>query len=682
MREYLIYVLTFMVLVSCIQENREAGNFMLLPSPRQMEMRGNSGIDKLEKLSYFSESELDEEILPQYLEKSNEKQARIILSIDSVTMPHQEGYQLKIEDDKIEIVGNGHVGLFYGLISLTQLREDAIDQKVPLPNCLIVDYPALKYRAVHIDVKHHMERMEYYYQLMDRLASYKINGIILEIEDKLLYERQPTVASPDALSKESWHSLSEYALARNIRISPLVQGLGHASFILKHDEYKELRDDPESDWAFNPLDERTYEVQFDLYRDALDAFPHGQYLHIGGDEVHTTGRNSGQSPLELQLNWLEKVCTYADRQGRTPIFWDDMPLKHAGVYRPMFDRTIAKDQVDSIWQQNEEKLIEFIDLFPKNCIYMRWNYQTPETYGNLKAMEWFSDKGFEVMGATAGQTRWSLMPQNQSNIENIRSFALSSIDQELKGLLLTLWDDDSPHFELYGRGIAAFAEYAWAGDSKSVEEVKEVFRHRTFGHELVDSSFVFIDRLEEPVAFWKNALLESGESRNNLRKYDRPGEEAVIELPDPSQKGTWTEKHEERMNEAHRHLETVKEVELIIENALENAQRSSYTLEVYQQVNELVKFSFESLILLENYDRSSADMEEQALNAIKKLPKNFEQLRKELESVYGQARILNKPDNYILDQDHHTHNANQSLNFDWQFYPEILLIEKIKTKYL
>ena len=106
---------------------------------------------------------------------------------------------------------------------------------------------------------------------------------------------------------EEWKKLSEYAHERNISISPLVQGLGHASFVLKHEKYKDLRDDPESDWAFNPLDPKTYEVQYDLYRDALEALPHGKYLHVGGDEVKTTGRNSGKSALELQLIWLNKV---------------------------------------------------------------------------------------------------------------------------------------------------------------------------------------------------------------------------------------------------------------------------------------------------------------------------------------------------------------------------------------
>ncbi len=113
-----------------------------------------------------------------------------------------------------------------------------------------------------------MEKTDYYYQLIDQLALYKINAMIAEVEDKLGYESHPVIASADALSIEEWKKLSEYAKDRFIEMSPLVQGLGHASYILKHDKYRYLRDDPESDWAFNPLLPETYQLQFDLYRDA------------------------------------------------------------------------------------------------------------------------------------------------------------------------------------------------------------------------------------------------------------------------------------------------------------------------------------------------------------------------------------------------------------------------------
>lgn len=52
-------------------------------------------------------------------------------------------------------------------------------------------------------------------------------------------------------------ALCRYAKERNIEITPLVQGLGHAGFILKH--HWELRENPDSDWEFCPSDPRTYD---------------------------------------------------------------------------------------------------------------------------------------------------------------------------------------------------------------------------------------------------------------------------------------------------------------------------------------------------------------------------------------------------------------------------------------
>ena len=116
-----------------------------------------------------------------------------------------------------------------------------------------------------------METLDYYYRMIDKLKKYKINAIIAEVEDKIKYKRQPTVGSSDALTIGQWQKLSEYAHARNISISPLVQGLGHASYVLKHEQYKSLRDDP---GAIGPIpNPKTYEVQYDLYLDALEAYP-------------------------------------------------------------------------------------------------------------------------------------------------------------------------------------------------------------------------------------------------------------------------------------------------------------------------------------------------------------------------------------------------------------------------
>jgi hypothetical protein len=510
MKNYILFTCLISLLFSCENKPKAIGDFKLLPLPQQFEITGTSNFDCSNVTRYFNTTKDWLPVFDQQLSSLSEADeistADIILAIDTTMIIKPEGYQLDIFDEKIAITGKDKKGLFYGLMSLSQLMEDACEQNANLPLARIIDFPELGYRAIHLDVKHHLEKTDYYYELIDKLARYKVNGIIAEMEDKLKYERRPKITSTDALSIEEWKNISEYAEARFIDFSPLIQGLGHASFILKHPEYESLRDNPESDWAFNPLNPKTYEVQFDLYLDAIEGTPNGKYLHVGGDEVYTTGRQSGMSALELQLIWLGKVSEFAEKHHRVPIFWDDMPLKQADVYRPVFQPELTQKEVDSIWERNEHKLTAFLDRFPKNCIYMRWNYSSPEAIGNTKAMEWFRSHDLAVMGATAGQTRWTLMPQEESNMKAIKTFAVNSIESGTNGLLLTLWGDDSPHFELYKRGIVAFSEYTWSGDKRSKAEIKSAYRQREFSKMLADSSYSFIDDLEKPVAFWKNAL--------------------------------------------------------------------------------------------------------------------------------------------------------------------------------
>jgi len=671
---------------ACRSSSEIPGDFKLLPQPQALEISGNSGIYAKDVQYAFGLGGVELPIVGTRLKglkaAADASEAQVVFRLDNSLELKPEGYTLEIANQLISIAGTDRAGLFYGFQTLEQLMTDASEQQVALPECRITDYPLLAYRAVHLDLKHHLEKTDYYYDLLDQLASYKVNAIIAEMEDKLAYERQPLVASSDALSIAEWKKLSDYAMERNIEISPLIQGLGHASFILKHEQFSDLRDDPESDWAFNPLDPRTYELQFDLYRDAMEATPHGRYLHVGGDEVHTTGRGSGKTELELQLIWLEKVCTFAEAHGRIPIFWDDMPIKYAELYRPMFNTGYTREQVDSMWAENEHKLIRYLDLFPQNCIYMRWNYSHPQAEGNIKAMEWFSEQGLPVMGATAGQTRWKLMPQNESNMDNIRSFALTSIDKGLDGLLLTLWDDDSPHFELYKRGILAFAEYSWSGDARSKEEIKSAYRQREFAHALAGEEYAFVERLEHLAGWWNGALLQGGQ-RNDVRSHPDPLNDRIMELPLPRSKGAWTEAHADRLEMAAKVLEDCEKMAERLEDMKSKTIRNPYRLEVYEQVNQLIRFSAHILLTLKTYDTAQDDVgASEALKQVRMLQEEFASVREQLEEVYGQTRILTKPEGYILDQDHHHHLANQTLSFDWLYTAELYFFEKLNAQIL
>ena len=682
MRQIVTLLIT-VFLIGCSNKIKNLDGFKLLPSVQEVEYNNDLSNLNFENIK-FAHSDNNTELpirfdFTNHIENNKQIESTIDYSIESNLNLNEEGYILNIFKNKISIIAKDEVGLFYAFITLDQLLEDSKDKNANLPMVSIKDYPLLKFRPIHLDVKHHMEKKSYYFNLIDHLAKQKINGIIVEFEDKLKYELRPEIGAPDAPSIDWWIEISEYANKRNIMINPLVQGLGHASFILKHEKNKHLRDVPDSDWAFNPLNSQTYDLQFDLYLDAIKATPYGKYLHVGGDEVHLLKRE-GKSELELNLIWLNKVCQFAEKHNRIPIFWDDMPLKHAGVYRPMFNSDISMEKVDEIWEKNELNLMQFIEKFPKNAVYMRWNYQKSDTYGNQKAMDWYMNNGLNVMGATAGQTRWTLMPQNQSNISQIKSFAISSIEKNLEGLLLTLWDDDSPHFELYKRGIAAFSQYSWSGNKTTIEEFKTIYRHRTYGPEFSNNEFAFIDKLEKPVSLWLNMLLEEKVRRAAISKEENPLETFIIDLPDLENKGMWSKKYFNKIKNAKASLLISKEVEETIDKLMENDSKNKYTLEVYKQVNELVKFSSNIIITLEKLDLSAEiDYEKTAFNDIRNFEDKFNSLRINFEEVYSKTRILNKPENYILDQDHHNHPANQTINFDWQFLSEKYFLKKIKN---
>ena len=108
---------------------------------------------------------------------------------------------------------------------------------------------------------------------------------------------------------------------------------------------------------------------------------------------------------------------------------------------------------------------------------------------------------------------------------------------------------------------------------------------------------------------------------------------------------------------------------------IEQESENLYLLEIYSQVNELTKFSSNAILKLEKVDLDSD------LKHIEDIENEFNIMRNKFENIYSKTRILNKPKDYVLDQDHHHHPANQTLNFDWQFLSEIMLLKKIKETY-
>ena len=586
-----------------------------------------------------------------------------------------EGYVLEVNDKGVTVTARTEAGLFYGCQTLEQLLEDSRDFGREIPRMKITDYPAIAYRAVHLDTKHHLDRMDYYYRMIDRLARYKVNAIIWELEDKLRFTRRPEIGAPNAISKQEMQALCRYAKERNVEISPLVQGLGHAGFILKH--HWELRENPASDWEFCPSDPRTYEVQFDLYLDALEAMPYGKYLHVGGDEITAIGiddrcKATGKTAFELQMIWLKKVCQFAVEHGRTPIFWDDMPLKYASIWELVLSNK-SEEEVAKVW--NTDKLDKAINLFPKECVYMRWKYEDATAPAHQRLLKWYHDKGLKVMGATAASAGDSpFLPRQNTRSEYVKGFSQLVADNQLEGILATAWDDGSPHLETVWRGFIAQGEFGWNPSARDIETFKRVHAQREDGCRPEDNRMEFLDELEKAIFFFDGALVTSG------RRNPAWGTTTftLMELPDKTKPGAWSELYKDKIAQARIEADRYKKISEGIRTAEAEALRNRYTLQVYEQTNNLQNYPVRLILALNAYDTAKDDAARKAaLEKVAEVCRYFDVMRSNLESVYSETRFMEQPEGFIPDMNHHNHLASKTNNSNWWYYYEIPMVKKV-----
>lgn len=657
-------------------------HFKLMPKPKKIELLNGKGITYSSLRSILLKGTSAKPVLYGILKSlpfASQRGAGVLeLNLTSAKnfSGSAEGYSIRITDKNVIIDAGSEAGLFYGCQTLLQLLEDANAQQIEIPACTITDYPDIAYRAVHLDLKHHLDAGRYYYDMIDRLAKVKVNAIIAEFEDKLRYRKAPLIGASHAISVDEFAAISRYAKERNIEISPLVQGLGHASFILKHEKYKNLRDTITSDWSFDPMNPDTYELQFSLYEDAIAATPYGKYLHVGGDEVGNLGmsalsKKSGLTQIQLQMRWLKKVCDFATSHNRIPIFWDDMVFKLSDLYQTTWDPKVPADSVNKIWQANAHRLEENIGLFPKECVYMRWNYDSPDIPGNHKAIDWYKSHNLKAMAATAAQTMWPMLPREKSNFQPIKDFCKITAENKLEGILCTAWDDCSPHFETYWRGLYDFGFFSWNHTDAKADDVHAMFRHRFYAPALANKSFEFQDSLEKALVFWETALIDKGHRNNYPRTID------LIELPAQKNSG-WNEKYKEKVTRAKEEVLRYQEIKSRLAKATALTRRNAYSLAIMNAINELQIYPSRLLLFFEKYDNASSEADKRAAKEnIKKYVNNFGQIRNNYEQVFSKTRIMANPPDYIPDQNHHDHLANGN-NSDWMYVYELAMNSKIK----
>lgn len=509
-------------------------------------------------------------------------------SLPSLEKNNSQAYVLDIKKNLITISGGGSAGLFYGVQTLIQLMEDAKWKNAKIAGMTIQDWPELELRWVHYNYFFHLDRYEYIKESIQKLAKYKVNGIVFEFEDRFKYESHSFVAAPISLTPEQVKELTLFAHNYHIDIVPLVQGFGHAAYLLKHEELKHLREDPNIYQSFCPLKEETYEFIFDLFRETIEATPGVKYFHVGADEVRVMGKcplcskkKEEIGELGLHLVWLNKVQDFMKENERTLVYWDDMPLKQAGIYTPTH-----KDEFDSVtWAEGTGKLSNIMDKFPQDGVFMRWNYELGRYDGNIKMLDWYKQNNFNAMVATAVIGDWPLIPKYDEMPENIKSYVTLAAEKGVLGELCTAWGDDSGnHFEIYWLGFLASADYAWSSSSPAtLDQYWEKYIRRFFGPNTDGLIPAFLN-LSERVDFWNSALMTKGNKRRKGYQF--------ISLPDLENKpaeGSWAKHFQPLMDKARQEkLKNAEAVETLDRNIV-NVTGNAYNLEVFASMGRFME---------------------------------------------------------------------------------------------
>ena len=178
-------------------------------------------------------------------------------------MLKDQGYQIITGDKELVIRALGEAGLFYGTQTFLQLIQNT-GSGHKVPGLSIADWPDILKRAIHYDTKHHQDKASYVKEFIKELARFKVTMLVWEWEDKFVYPSHPEIGAPGAFTMKEMQEFTQYAKQYHIQIVPLVQGLGHVSFILKWPQHKQLREIEASNWEFCPLKQGSYDLLFDL----------------------------------------------------------------------------------------------------------------------------------------------------------------------------------------------------------------------------------------------------------------------------------------------------------------------------------------------------------------------------------------------------------------------------------
>lgn len=525
-----------------------------------------------------------------------------------------EGYRLTVTLSRIMLEGHDAAGLFWGTQTLLQtFRKGPGGPEVP---CMTVeDWPDMACRAIHYDTKHHQDTCAYVEDFIRTLARYKVNMLVWEWEDQFAYERHPEIGAPGAFTKAQMQALTAFARQYHIQIVPLVQGLGHVSYILKHPQHRHVREIPDSAWEFCPLNEGTYDLLFDLWDEAMEATPGSEFLHIGSDETYELGLGEAcgckRKADEIGKDGLMQVFIYravahVESRGRRAMSW-------GGRYRPGAEhqppkKMIFVDSSDVEYLKASQSAGYDVFVYAPNpgieplfLPYLPW----------VQYSMWRDD--------TRRVRRGSFR-------ETAESIAAAGRAGAVSGSITTSWDDSGLHNQAWMPRFICAAEYSWSSKGPDVDVWIDRYMREYFGPEARNMRELF-QLLQDGAVFYYHTF------QRNVWHWGDVGKMHVPDFPrqELEYHPFWCRRYAPLLHRAEAERQRIARALWIIDDNLSRKVKHRYDLDVFRTCAELMRHNVDLVRMLGRLEQAIGAASERHFSDRKESLQHLERARTMIE---------------------------------------------------
>lgn len=269
-----------------------------------------------------------------------------------------EGYAIEITDTEITLYGENKNAVVFAAVTLLQMSEHE-----GIYTGRLCDAPDCSFRGYRVYLPGR-EYFDEFKKMVDMLAYYKYNTIIIEVGGAMEYKRHPEInkawkefadethkysgrtdeisqmcnwsknsihtenAEGEILTQKEVRELVEYCRDRGLEPIPEVPTLSHTDYIcLAHPEIAERQDDPYPD-TYCPNHPDTYKIVFDIFEEVIEVFE-PKVLHIGHDEMYSScicERCRGLDPAKEYANDIIRLYEWLKERGIQTMMWGEKLL--------------------------------------------------------------------------------------------------------------------------------------------------------------------------------------------------------------------------------------------------------------------------------------------------------------------------------------------------------------------